>query len=203
MRFGKWRSSGLAVMVAALAGCVSVLPAPEAPDALYQIDPVAVRQSLPTGLLVRLPEAPQIVSGQALASEDAAGAIRLIPKVEWSEGATRLLQMALVESFGFDGKGTAVMSDSGLLADYELVTRLRVFNLRGAQAVCAADIMIAQVRTAQVLDRTSVEISRPVDSPRAVDRALAMKASAEACVSEISAFAADSLRRHTVPPEAN
>ncbi|GAB5458481.1 MAG: hypothetical protein Hens3KO_15110 [Henriciella sp.] len=203
MRFGKWRSSGLAIMATVLAGCVSVLPAPEAPDALYQIDPVPVRQSLPKGLLVRLPEAPQIVSGQALAREDETGAIRLIPKVEWSEGATRLLQMALVESFGFDGKGTAVMSDSGLLADYELVTRLRVFNLRGEQAVCEADIMIAQVRTAQVLDRTSVEIARPVDSPRAVDRALAMKESAEACVSKISSFAADSLRRHTALLEAN
>lgn len=195
MRLKRYKLSGLIAAMAILAGCVSVLPEPDGPDALYAIEAASERQNLAVSLLVRTPDAPQIVSGQAIAREDEVGAIRLIPKVEWSESAMRLLQLAIVESFGLEGDGTAVLSDTGLLAKYELLSHVRTFNLRGDDAVCAVDVMIVNVQTGQILDRSSVDIVRPVLSSRATDRARAMKDTAEVCVADIVDFAATSLNR--------
>ena len=58
-----------------LAGCVSVLPEPEAPDALYRIEGSRMVANLSQNVVVREPDAPRLSSGQSMVSEDSAGIV--------------------------------------------------------------------------------------------------------------------------------
>lgn len=174
-----------------VAGCVSVLPEPATPDALYAIDAPGVRQTLVADLIIREPEAPQIVAGRALVSEDTSGAIRLVASVEWAGRSTRLLQLALVDSFAIDGAGAALLPETGVATAYELSSRVQAFELRGDQAVCEISVVVLSTFGNSLIQQGEVSASQPVTSRAAADRAGAMKAVAEQCVAEMAAFATD------------
>ena len=185
------------VLALSLAGCVSVLPEPTAADALYRIDAPEMRQTLAQNLIIREPEAPQIVAGQALVSEDASGAIRLIPSVEWAGRSTRQLQLALVDSFSVDGEGAAILPETGASAGFELSSRVQNFELRGSEAVCAISVALLEGRSRRLVEQGEVLVRQVADSDKVADRAKQMKAAAEQCVAEVSAFAAAALNERT------
>ncbi len=185
-------AAGLSVL--AVSGCVSVLPVPDAPDALYRIDAAIVRPSLTANLIIREPDAPQIIAGQALVSEDTSGAVRFVPAVEWAGRSTRLLQLALVDSFAVDGDGAAVLPESGVSAKYELPVRVQRFGFYQGDAVCAVSVGLLDASTGALIEQMEVLVQRPVMDTAPVQRAADMKATAEQCVEEISVFAARALR---------
>ncbi len=190
MRWQSFKAGLLGLIGVSVAGCVSVLPEPAVPDALYAIDAPGARQPLVASLIIREPEAPQIVAGRVLASVDASGAIRLVPSVEWAGRSTRLLQLALVDSFSIDGAGTAVLPETGVAARYELSSRIQTFELRGEQAVCEISVSVISTFGNTLIRQGEVSVSQPAVSMAASDRAGALKAAAEQCVAEVAAFAA-------------
>ena len=96
-----------------LAACVSVLPEPKVPQGLYRFAPVETVYDLDASVIIREPEASRLVAGRAIAAEDSAGALRLVPNVEWTDSSTRLMQMAMLDALEGQGAGRAVPLDDG------------------------------------------------------------------------------------------
>ncbi|MEL7231523.1 MAG: ABC-type transport auxiliary lipoprotein family protein [Pseudomonadota bacterium] len=167
----------------ALSACVSVLPEPEAPDALYRISANAQSAPLNVTVMIREPEAPQIMSGRAMVREDAAGAMRLIPNNEWAGRATRLFQLALVDSFG-GGTGAAVLPESGVAADYEFAIRMTTLGFVGDEAVCEASGSLVSAKTRTLVSQERISIARPASESRPE----ALKIVSEQCVAAFSQF---------------
>ena len=185
---GLWFAAALSI-----AGCVSVLPEPESPEALYRIEAADMRQDLPVNLVVREPDAAQIIAGQALVSVDASGAIRLVRSVEWSGRSTRLLQLALVDSFSMNGDGAALLPETAVTAQYELISRVQAFELRGEEAICELSVSIVHKGTHALVEQTEVSAQRSAESDRAPARAAALKNAGEACIAQMAEFAAVTL----------
>ncbi len=179
--------------VLSVAGCVSVLPEPETPDALYRIEAAQMRQDLPVNLVVREPDAAQIVAGQALVSVDTSGAMRLVRSVEWSGRSTRLLQLALIDSFSMTGDGAALLPETAVTAQYELISRVRAFELRGEDAVCEFSVSVVDTGMHLLVGQAEVSAQRTARSDRAPARAAALKSAGEACVAQMAEFAATTL----------
>ena len=92
------RSISLAFAMTALTACVSVLPEPEVPDGLYRFGAMTETYPVETVVAVREPEASRLFGGRVIASEDPAGALRLVRGVEWADSATRLMQVAVLDA---------------------------------------------------------------------------------------------------------
>lgn len=188
-----------AVLGAALAaaGCVSVIPTPKAPDGLYTID---VRDtphvSVAKPVRVREPEAQKLFSGDAVVAIDATGAARLIEGVQWSDSATRLMQIALLDIL--DGEGAAVSGRSGASAAYELAWRLSDFSLMGQEARVELELTLLDARTRDALGQTVTSATADARSLAAVDRMAALQAAARAALSSAAEFVA----AHANAPEA-
>lgn len=193
MAYSKRMKAAALISALALGACVSVLPEPTTPDALYRISAVSSGPSLNADISIREPEAPRIFAGSALVSEDAAGALRLIPGVEWAGPATRQFQLALVDSFSKEGAGAAVLPETGVAARYELASRLTSFGLQNGEAVCGVSVTIIDSRTRELVSSETIAVSNFAQSDGAADRAMAMKSVAEQCVSKVSSFAAASV----------
>lgn len=168
-----------------LSACVSVLPSPDTPDALYMItaaDPVPLQANI----IIREPETARIYAGQAIVSEDSSGAVRLLPRAEWAGPATRQMQLALVESFANQPSGAAFLPESGVFAPYELSIRLSRFGLTPDSAECAASVTVVEAGTRSAFAHETVTEQVALDSRSSARRAQAMKQAAEACVGAIS-----------------
>ncbi|MEL6856867.1 MAG: ABC-type transport auxiliary lipoprotein family protein [Pseudomonadota bacterium] len=178
----------------ALSGCVSVLPEPEAPDALYTISAQTRFDDLPHTLIVREPEAPVILAGQALVSEGVDGELRLIPGVEWSGPATRQIQYSIIDSFAPEAPGHAVPPELGVLAAYELATRVSDLRLRGDTALCGIVVSVIASNRRELIARTYVSAEEAATSSSAKDRAMALSDAASDCAAQASQFALETLQ---------
>ena len=179
---------------ALLSGCVSVLPQPEAPDALYKITSKARFADLPHTLVVREPEAARIIAGQALVSESATGEYRLIPGVEWSGPSTRQIQYAIIDSFAPEAPGHAVAPELGVLAEYELATRVSALRLRGETALCSMVVSVITNRNRELIARAQVSAEGVASDESAKARAMALSEVASDCATQASAFALETLK---------
>ncbi len=189
----------LLTALAFASACVSVIPQPEAPRALYRIAPVEASYRLGGTLLVREPEASRLFSGRDIAAEDASGALRIIRGVQWTDSATRMMQVALLDSLGGEGPNVAMPAESGAPAAYELVWRISDFTLMGNEARCRIEATILQGRGRGVLSQTNVATTALAlgNSPDA--RAKALTDAGRACIGEVAAFIAGA----TAPAEAD
>jgi cholesterol transport system auxiliary component len=173
----------------ALTACVSVLPEPEAPQALYSIEAQIERPGLTHVLTVREPEAARLVSGQGLVSEAPDGGLRLVPGVEWAGPATRQMQFAIIDSFKPGAMGNAVAPELGIAADYELASRIVGLKLRGQTAHCSIVVSLIDSRDRTLVARREIQAQSDAVSSSARDRALALSAAASECADQVSAFA--------------
>lgn len=177
-----------------LGACVSVLPQPAAPEALYRFGPMTQMHRLDASILVREPEASRLFSGRALAAEDGTGALRLLRGVEWTDSATRMMQVALLDMLGGAGRNAAVAAETGAPADYELVWRISDFTVSGTTARCQLEATLLKGRSRAVLSQTSVATTALALDGSNAARARALTDAGRACVSEIGAFVADQAR---------
>ena len=186
--------SVLAVAMTTASACVSVLPAPDTPRALLRIEAASVRPQLSASLIVREPEAPQMVAGRALVSRDASGANRLMPSVEWSGRATRQMQLALVDSFSVDGAGAALLPETGIAARLALTTRIQSLELHGDEAVCRVSVAVHDLLAQTGYFRQTEIAARQLASDGSTRaRADALKLAGEQCVREMADFAAEAV----------
>lgn len=176
-----------------LTGCLSVLPEPEAPDALYRIEATQKFEGLAHHLIVREPEAPRLLSGQGMVSEGSNGGLRLVPNVEWSGSATRQLQLAIIDSFKVGNQGNAILPELGVSARYELGSQLKTLNLKGDTAYCVMTLSLVTIGDRQLVALTEVSSSSRASSGSSRDRALALRTAASDCAAQAAQFAVASM----------
>ncbi|MCR9271016.1 MAG: ABC-type transport auxiliary lipoprotein family protein [Henriciella sp.] len=173
----------------ALTACVSVLPEPTAPDALYRIEAKSSHAGLQHNLIVREPEAPRLIGGQGMVSKGEDGGLRMVPGVEWSGPATRQIQLAMIDSFKSGEPGNALLPELGVLTDYELASELSVLRLEGETAICKMKVSLIATRDRSLLARSEVQSEQSATSRNASDRANALRAAASECAAQATAFA--------------
>jgi len=184
----------IAVSVCFATACVSVLPEPTAPDALYSIDASDAYAGLSHDLIDREPEAPRLISGQNMISEGTDGGLRVVPGVEWSGRATRQMQLAIMNSFKFDEAGDAVLPEHRILAQYELASDLSALQLEGETGVCEMAVSVISTQDRSLLARRKISAREQADSGSSRDRALALKDAASDCASQATEFAIAALK---------
>ena len=185
------RAMVLMIVAASLAACVSILPEKKAPEALYRFGPMESMHALDASIVIREQEAPRLVGGRAIAAEDRDGALRLVKGVEWTDSATRMMQVALLDTLGGSDGGIAVASDTGAPTDYELAWRISDFTLSGTTARCRIEATLLEGRSRKVLAQTNVSTTAiALDSGNAA-RAKALTDAGRACVSDVAAFVAE------------
>jgi len=184
---------GLAVAASALTACVSVLPEPDTPDALYSIEAKVSHRGLSDHIVVREPEAARLVAGRGMVSEGSDGGLRLISGSEWSGPATRELQLAIIDSFKTDGDGSAVAPELGIFTEFELASRVTALKLEGRQASCEMVVSVISTSSRALLARTEISAQATATGRGSQDRALALKSAASECAAQASLFAIEAL----------
>ncbi len=175
-----------------LAACVSVLPEPDTADALYRISPAPMSATLTSRVVIREPEAPRLFAGNAIASEAADGSLRLIPRVEWADAATRMLQIALLDSLGTgaEDEGIALAASAGLRGDFELAWRVANFVVAGRQAHCQLELTLLDGRSRDVISRMRVTAQAEASGDGSRQRAQALAAAGQSCVRKAADYVA-------------
>ena len=157
-------SRRLGVLMAALSmplilgGCLSVLPEPEAPNALYEVQARELPNlSLSANLIIREPESVRVFAGESIVAQGTDGGLKLVPGVEWAGPSTQILQLALMDTFNSgNGAGIAVTPSSGSRAPYELDWRITDLSLRGSSAVCELQLILLDGRTRNPIGKFAV-----------------------------------------------
>ena len=185
------RSILTAAALVALTACVSVLPEPEAPEGLYRFGAMTETHPVEAVVAVREPEASRLFGGRAIASEDGAGALRLVRGVEWADSATRLMQVAVLDALDDTGEGVAVALEAGARADYELVWRIEDFTLAGTLARCDVEATLVEAATRKVVAQTNVTSSASADGSTNAARALALAEAGRACAGQVAGFVSE------------
>ncbi|MEO1476184.1 MAG: ABC-type transport auxiliary lipoprotein family protein [Pseudomonadota bacterium] len=146
------------IMLGSLTGCLSIIPEPDAPTALYRLGPVDgdAARPLAASIIIREPEAPRILAGSELVVRDDSEAIRLIRNVEWADRATRLMQLTLLDYLGGEGDGLAVLPEAGTRAPYELVWRVSEFSLQNSDALARLELTLLSADGRAPLQQTVV-----------------------------------------------
>ncbi len=183
----------LVALTPVLAGCLSVLPEPDTPDALYRVEAAQKFEGLAHHLIVREPEAPRLISGQGMVSEGPNGGLRLVPNVEWSGSATRQIQLAIIDSFKVGDRGNAILPELGVSAGYELGSQLKTLNLRGDTAYCVMTLSLVTTGKRELVALTEVSSSSRAQSGSNRDRALALREAASDCAAQAAQFAVASM----------
>ncbi|GAB5455688.1 MAG: hypothetical protein Hens2KO_19170 [Henriciella sp.] len=188
-----WKLSLIAASACFASACVSVLPEPTAPDALYSVDAAATYAGLSQDLIVREPEAPRLISGQNMISEGSDGGLRVVAGVEWSGPATRQIQLAMMNSFKLGEAGNAVLPELGILAQYELASELSALKLVGETGICEMAVSVIATRDRSLVARSKITAREQADSRSSSDRALALKDAASNCAAQATEFAINTL----------
>lgn len=181
--------------LAALGGCLSVLPEPDAPGALYRIGPVEASSQLAAHVVIREPDAPRLFAGRDMVVEGADGGLRLVAGAEWAGRYTRLVQIALVDALS-GGEGMALEASSGAPGDYELAWRVSEIAVSGNMARCALDLTLLDGRTRAPVAAAKVSGEGSLSGNGPGERAQALSAASRACVAEAAAFVAEHARRN-------
>lgn len=176
-----------------LSACVSLLPEPEPPQALYRLGPVEadLGVSLGKSVLVRQPEAPRVLSGVEMVARDRRGAIRLIEGVEWADRAPRLLQLTLLDYIAGGGQGLGVLPETGARADLELTWRVSEMALDGNTAMVRLELTVLDGSSRAPLSQRIVTSEVQAAGDSASRRAEALSEAARNTVRQAAEFLAE------------
>lgn len=175
---------------AALAGCVSVLPEPDAPGALYRFGPMPATHQLSAVISIREPDAPRLFGGRAIASQAPDGSLRLVPGVEWADRATRMFQLSLLDTLDSSAGGAAISASEARAGDYVLSWRISDFSLTGDTARCQLELTLIPEMPDGVVAQTGVTNTATASGRSASARAQAMAEAGRGCVREAADFVA-------------
>lgn len=195
------RSLVLAAAALSLSACVSFLPEPDAPGALYRIGPVQATSRLPVDavLVVRQPDAPRVLGGVEIVARDGGGAIRFVNDVEWADRLPRLLQLALADALSDPEGGAAVLPTAGTRPTHDLTWRIMEFSLSGNDALVRIETTLIDARSRTPIDRNIVETRSRARGSGEAARAAALVAAAQDAVETIAGQATTQL---TALPDA-
>lgn len=135
----------------ASAGCVSVIPEPAAPDAIYQLgfgEAGNPTEALSGTIVVREPDGPRLLVGRQITAIEPNGALSVLGDAQWADNASLMLKFSLIDRLNaYGGDGVAVSNASGTRGDVELHWRLQSFSLTGEAAEVAFTLSILEGRT--------------------------------------------------------
>jgi ABC-type uncharacterized transport system auxiliary subunit len=186
--------------IASLAGCVSVLPKTEAPEAYYRIGPIQPLYELTASVRIREPEASRLFSGRTLAAEDETGALRVVRGVQWTDNATEMMLGGLLDALNSDGEHAALPSGASGATEYEVTWRMSEFTLYGETARCRLDAALLKGRSRAVISQTTVSTTAVALDGSNAARAKALTDAGRACISELASFIADETAEETPQP---
>ncbi len=135
------------VMMACIvvAGCVSVLPEPKAPEAIYTISAAPGMPDVPLlgTVIVSEPSGPRLVAGRQILFERADGSFALLSGREWTDNAAVMMQYALVDTLN-DGRGpgVALAAGTGARGNVEVSWRLQYFAVREGEAEASVSVTL-------------------------------------------------------------
>lgn len=173
-----------------LSACLSLIPTPDAPTALYRLGPVQgdVARPIAADIVIREPEAPRILAGSDMAAKDENGAIRLIRNVEWADRSTRLMQLTLLDYLDSEGEGVAVIPEAGTRASYELAWRISEFSLQNGDAIASLELTLLSANLRAPLEQTTVSASVPASGTSNGARAIALAEAGRQVVAQTADF---------------
>ena len=183
-----------------LSACSSLIPQPEAANALYRLAPLDAEYSLAASVTVREPEASRLLAGRAMAAEDNTGAMRYIRSTQWTDRSTSLMQEALLDLLGGEDGNVALPAQAGALTDYEFTWRISDLTLKGQTARCRLDATILRGQERSVFRQTSISVSAEANGSTDFARAEALVEAGQACAREAAAFISEATQAGP-PPE--
>ncbi|MEM9667630.1 MAG: ABC-type transport auxiliary lipoprotein family protein [Pseudomonadota bacterium] len=178
-----------------LTACLSLIPEPDAPLALYRLGPVKgdVARNLPASVIIREPEAPKILAGDALVSKDDRGALRLVKGVEWADRSTRMMQLTLLDFLDGEGDGLAILPESGGRAEYELAWRVSEFSLQGGDALARLELTLISSDRRLPIQQTTVSSRIPSLGSSVSARAQALSEAGRDVVAQTADFLSEEI----------
>lgn len=186
--------------LAGLAGCVSVLPKPEAPDAYYRIGPIQPLHELKATVRIREPEASRLFSGRTIAAEDETGALRVVRGVQWTDNATEMMLGGLLDALNGEGEHAALPTGASGPTEYEVTWRMSEFTLYGETARCRLDAALLKGRSRAVISQTTVSTTAVALDKSNAARAKALTDAGRACISELASFIAEETAEESPQP---
>lgn len=186
--------------LAGLAGCVSVLPKPEAPDAYYRIGPIQPLNQLKATVRIREPEASRLFSGRTIAAEDETGALRVVRGVQWTDNATEMMLGGLLDALNGEGEHAALPTGASGPTEYEVTWRMSEFTLYGETARCRLDAALLKGRSRAVISQTTVSTTAVALDKSNAARAKALTDAGRACISELASFIAEETAEESPQP---
>lgn len=159
-----------------LSACVSVLPEPTAPDAVYQLGlggEIDRQEELTGTVVVREPDGPRLLIGRQITATEGNGALSVLGTAQWADNASLMLQFSLIDRLNaYAGNGVAVSNASGTRGDVEVHWRLQEFSLTGSDAVVSFTLSLLDGRTRAPLAQKRVTVREPGDEVADLMRAI-------------------------------
>ncbi len=188
----KTLSLGLGIL--ALAGCVSVLPEPVVPDALYRLNASAYEPSgepvkLDYSVTVFEPEGSNLLLGKGIVYESNSGGLSLYKSVQWSDSSSIQLQSLLLDRLAHrtpDSDGMALSDRSAAFTPVEVRWQMRDFVVRDDEAVVSARVTIMTGRKRDVLAQFDVTEVQSYSGKPKEDGVLALIDASHQLVDEIA-----------------
>lgn len=190
----------ISASLTALAGCVSVLPTPEAPEAYYRIGPMPSMHQLKATVRIREPDASRLFSGRTIAAEDETGALRVVRGVQWTDNATEMMLGGLLDALNGEGEFAALPAGASGQTQYEVTWRMSEFTLYGETARCRLDAALLAGRSRAVISQTTVATTAVALDKSNAARAKALTDAGRACLSELAAFIAEETAQEASAP---
>ena len=190
----------ISASLAALAGCVSVLPTPEAPEAYYRIGPMQPMHQLKATVRIREPDASRLFSGRTIAAEDETGALRVVRGVQWTDNATEMMLGGLLDALNGEGEFAALPAGASGQTQYEVTWRMSEFTLYGETARCRLDAALLGGRSGAGISQTTVATTAVALDKSNAARAKALTDAGRACLSELAAFIAEETAQEASAP---
>lgn len=180
---------------AILGGCVSVLPEPSVPGALYRLPQAASlsaasQAELLASVTVFEPEGSALLLGRSIVFEDDLGALSVLADAQWSDPAALLLQSFLVDRLTLlkAADGAIVVSDqSGAVTDVEFKWRVKDFVILEDEARFAVQVTLLGARTRQIAGQFDISETVSYAGTAETDGVRALQQAAMIVIDQISA----------------
>lgn len=160
-------SLGLGTLL--VSGCVSVLPEPVVPEALYRLqDTMHYTQgqpiSLPVNITVFEPDGSSLLLSRDIVFEGDNGRLSVVRDAQWSDPASHLLQALLLDRLSVraeNSPGLALSERTTAVNPVEMRWQVRDFMVREDEAVASFRVTLLSGRTRQVLGQFEIRNAVP------------------------------------------
>ena len=196
------KKSVIAVLVVSvLSGCISFLPEPEAPDGFYRFSEVLTGETLSVDhtVLVRRPEAPKHLAGSDIVAKDDRGTLTVIRRASWADNMPRLLQMSVLDFVNSEGRGSALLPQTGTRPDFELVWRISSFQLEGRRAVVQGELTLLDGTTRNPVRQKTLRSVQDATGDSVSARVQALRTAGKDFAGQAAHFLAQSMDTEGAP----